>query len=841
LKNEIFVLGAPRTGFTLLLSIINELSAYRNTALDKSNLQLNRLVDIASIYLKNEFTHFFKDKIDMKDYMYNGEFDLLVGGPKWINPEDKEECVIRKYIGIKDNGDFTFLLYLPKNLLEYDKVVHSHYFPQSWVEDSYYDSYLKLVSIRNPMGVINSAVFSINAITSEYITKYVKDFDENEFREIMALYKLTDLEMFDGLVRFLRDYLESFVPIIEKYNVVKWEDIINSPIETIAQIGKLIDIDVNEDEINNIWDKLDHKNLPKHHLFNFRKGHGIVGEWKKRLTNHHLKIFEKYNFNNYLRKLGYEEIKYFNEKEYTDFQREVDLHINKGQICNKISDDNLFKFCWNKSNIAVTSHEFDRFQRDGDSQVERSSLKDNRVAVEFSEFIKPKVELINKMLRDFETNPSFEIENYYSLFSRNLEKTKVQEMNMKMEALENMKKLELKLIETNQFSEVLKKLKHFNVVSNNKHAQELKEEFKEKLNLSSPNIIITEEDPTEILQNYLNKHSGVVVAKIGKKYFKKQSLFLISIPKSGTHLLFELAKAFGYREGGVCPSNPKEGYWYYTEYSNSHTNAKHFFNTKVYKSDFGNRDHPFLQNPALFIYRNPLDIVASEANYYHKSTKTAFSGYLSGLTYSQRLTKLINDKWLLGSIRDRVSQFIAWTYFDNVISLSFEELIGDLGGGNNNIQKQLVWSIQLKLQVPGKPTAFASQVFNKNSDTFFKGQIGGYKEHFKEEHYERFKALENDFMQELGYDINSKSRFSSRIGEFKNKRLQYDDNLLFPPVLMKSDYLDYNIVKYRNQVYGIPRSLGTIDLENDELDKSIIVSDKIDLVKIKIQKEFLND
>lgn len=833
MKENIFTLGAPRTGFTLLISIVNELMIYANKEMPRTDSRFiaNTIIEIASIYLKKEFFNFFQNHIDMKDYMYNGEFELLVGGPKWINPNNKEECIIRKYIGIKDNGDFTFLMYLPKSALNYDKVVHSHYYPKSWVEDCYYDDYLKLASIRNPMGTINSAVFSINAITSEYIKNYIDQFDEDEFREIMALYKLTDLDLFDGLVRFLKSYLDEFLPIMNQFEIIRWEDIIDDPINTIQSIAEKLDIKIDKEQIAKIWDKLDHKNLPKHHLFNFRKGHGIVGEWKTRLTNYHLQIFEKYDFNKYLQLLGYEEIKYFNEADYNDFQKEVDSHIKDGKICNRITDDNLFKFCWNKSNIAVTEHKFDRFEREGFSQIERSSLKDKTLALEFGRFIQPKIALVHAMMKDFEDTANFEFnrEKYFHTLIENLDDEQIKSIEKKFNKISDREKLELKLMEAEAFEIVLNEMEHFDIIGDDEHAQFLKEKFSKKLDNTSRNIVITDEDPSETLQNYLNKNSGVVIAKIGKKFFKKKSLFLISIPKAGTHLLFELAKAFGYCEGGMCPSNPKGGYWYYTEYSNSHTSAKHFFNETVYTSDFGNRDHPFVQNPALFIYRNPLDIVASEANYYHKEGKTSFSGYLNNLSYHERLAKLINDKWLLGSIRDRISNYIAWTYFDNVISLSFEELIGKKGDGCDALQKRLIWSLQLKLQVPGNPSTFAAKVFNHESATFFKGTIGSYKTLFKHEHYQLFNELNNDFMEALGYSMSNK--YSEKISSFLSKKLSYNDVISFPPILKERNFNGYNIVKYANDFYGIPLSIGAIDIEHDALDASIIRSESIEDLK----------
>jgi len=431
MKNKIFTLGAPRTGFTLLIGIIHKLNAYKARDITNNQFKFNRLINISSIYLKKEFFSFFEKNIDMSNYMYNGEFDLLVGGPKWINPENKEECVVRKYIGIKDDGDFTFLIYLPKNALDYDRVVHSHYHPKSWIDDSYYDDYTKLASIRNPMGVINSAVFSINAITSEYITKYIKDFDEDEFREIMALYKLTDLELFDGLVRFLKSYLDDFIPIMDKFNMIKWEDIITHPHQTIKKIANIIDVDVTDENVEDIWKQLDHVNIPKYHLFNFRKGFGIVGEWKQRLTNHHLEIFKKYDFDKYLDILGYEPITKFDESKYTDFQKIVNTSINNGKIYNKITDDNLFKFCWNKSNIAVTSHKFERFERESYSQVERSSLKNTQLTKDFSKSVQQKIELVNNMLREFNQHHNSQIikDKYYDKLILNLDSSEIQKVD----------------------------------------------------------------------------------------------------------------------------------------------------------------------------------------------------------------------------------------------------------------------------------------------------------------------------------------------------------------------------------------------------------------------------
>jgi len=404
MKDKVVTLGAPRTGFTLLSSIITELILYKNGNFSKSKERFisDTAIQIASIYLKNEFMDFFKDRIDIDNYIYNGEFDLLVGGPKWINPQNYDECVVRKYLGVKDEGDFTFLLYLPKSALEFNQVVHSHYNPKIWVEDSYYEKYLKFASIRNPMGTLNSSLFTINAITSEYITKYMQDFDEEDLREKMALYKSTDLNMFKGLVDWLKSYFEEFIPVKDKYEIVSWEEIIATPVETILRVASSLEIEIPKEDAQKLWDKLDHRNLLEYHNFNYRKGGGVVGEWKQRFTNHHLKILEDAGFNKYLEMFGYEKISYVDESEYTPYQKRVASYIEKGEVCNEIEDENLFIFNWNKSNIAQTSHKFDRFERTGDIQIERSALNDKKVAVDFGDYAHSKIALVQEILSAYE-------------------------------------------------------------------------------------------------------------------------------------------------------------------------------------------------------------------------------------------------------------------------------------------------------------------------------------------------------------------------------------------------------------------------------------------------------
>jgi hypothetical protein len=318
------------------------------------------------------------------------------------------------------------------------------------------------------------------------------------------------------------------------------------------------------------------------------------------------------------------------------------------------------------------------------------------------------------------------------------------------------------------------------------------------------------------LLDYLDLETGTIVAPVTGYSFRNKPLFVISIPKSGTHLLLELVRAFGYGDGVVCPEEPKPGLWYCLESSNTHTSAHSFFLDTVHRSHFGNRLHPFSKSPVIFIYRNPLDIVVSEANYYHEDGKTVFSGYLNHLCFEERLIRLIDDPWLLGTIMDRVAKFAAWLDFQNVVPVSFEELVGDEGGGSRKVQRKLIWSLQLKLQVPGDPEKFGERIFNPGSPTFIDGRIGSHKTQFTPRARRKFMSLSQDVMFKFGYDSGEcldAVTISKRAEEFRMRPLEYSEaNLDETPVAVEYNYRGCNIVHYRGSYYILPQCLGTIDL-----------------------------
>lgn len=341
-------------------------------------------------------------------------------------------------------------------------------------------------------------------------------------------------------------------------------------------------------------------------------------------------------------------------------------------------------------------------------------------------------------------------------------------------------------------------------------------------------FLANEFDPdalSSILMEYLDAEDITIFAPVTKHYFQNRPLFLISIPKGGTHLLYRLAESVGYQPAIVHHGDPNPGNWYCVEYSNSHTVAKDFFIDSVRRASFGNRHHPFPRTPTLFVYRNPLDIVVSEANYYHREGATIFSSYLRHMEFEDRLLRLIDDPYLLGSIRDRVNNFVPWFDFENVIPVSFEELIGSKGGGDDLVRNRLIWSLQLKLHIPGVPNKLGAAIFDESSPTFHEGRIGTSRQKMTPAAMKKFMTLNNDFMRLTGYmnaqaDVEGMDQvweeinyMSCRTEEFRRRPMRTsNEDFRDTPFNVEWNFLGHNIVRFDGRYFGLRCDCGPIDL-----------------------------
>ena len=266
--------------------------------------------------------------------------------------------------------------------------------------------------------------------------------------------------------------------------------------------------------------------------------------------------------------------------------------------------------------------------------------------------------------------------------------------------------------------------------------------------------LLLESDPARLaalLHQFIDR-PAVLFAPRTERYFCGGGLFVVTIPKSGTHLLFHLLNEFRLHSGGALQNSPVPHTWYFPHGNDSHVPASRFFH-EIGQVDRGGFEHPLFTTPVIFMYRNPLDILVSEATYLGAGGKAPASHYFQALDEATRISELIENPLLVGWFHERMMSFSPWLSLPNVIPVSFEELVGPKGGGSLDAQVRAIWSLQLRLQIPGVPAFFAEVAFFTGSPTFNKGQIGRHKQVLKPRHMDALAGFPQQFMQRFGYDI----------------------------------------------------------------------------------------
>lgn len=327
-------------------------------------------------------------------------------------------------------------------------------------------------------------------------------------------------------------------------------------------------------------------------------------------------------------------------------------------------------------------------------------------------------------------------------------------------------------------------------------------------------IVVTEEEVARVsqtLQDCIDLESGIVLSPITEDHVSRRPFFVTTIPKSGTHLLIKMLGTMGLSQN--YSSLPVAGKWNVVQDYAYHTPCKEFVADNFLKTATPMGKHPLFHSPVIFMYRNPLDIMVSELSWSQKSAEI-YSNFLQSFhDDSARLMALIEDPFLLGGIRERMGRYIGWLDFSNVIPVSYEELVGARGGGSDKEQVKTLWSLQLKLHIPGRTQEIAQAIYDQKSATFSKGKIGRYKEFFESKHYARFRSLPQDFMEKMGYDLES--FFSKHVEGFRRKSL-----LLSRPSavefwgqrLVRGSFFGHNIVYAGAQYVVFDQGLSEVDI-----------------------------
>ena len=265
------------------------------------------------------------------------------------------------------------------------------------------------------------------------------------------------------------------------------------------------------------------------------------------------------------------------------------------------------------------------------------------------------------------------------------------------------------------------------------------------------------------LTQFVDKRDVFVWCPKTAHYFKTRPVFVQSIPKSGTHVVFECLKAFGF---AAPPSLDLPD-----------------FETSFEAGSFYNLQHmpasclsfPVQRFPrfiralsrcvTLFIVRDPRDVAVSFAHYLASQTDYHISASLFRMmSLQERLDRILGGSYPIpvylnkylsvsGNFHEFLAPYFTWWCgkLPNVWPLRFEDIIGPSGGGNAEAQRRAIWGSQLALHVPGRPEDYCDRIFSRDSLTFRRGQIGDYLTVFSRDHHNAFHEIAGAAASTLGY------------------------------------------------------------------------------------------
>jgi hypothetical protein len=162
----------------------------------------------------------------------------------------------------------------------------------------------------------------------------------------------------------------------------------------------------------------------------------------------------------------------------------------------------------------------------------------------------------------------------------------------------------------------------------------------------------------------------------------------------------------------------------------------------------------------IFNYRDPRDVVLSMVNFLAGRTAKGYGNFnefpvfnrilQARGTLEEQLNYALSDPSFPGY---RAYENALWLLnHPDVCKVSFEELVGPQGGGSATAQLAAVRRVVGFLGLDADPGAVAARLYRRDAFSFFKGQIGSWREVFTPRHCELFYKRSGDILSPYGYE-----------------------------------------------------------------------------------------
>ena len=125
--------------------------------------------------------------------------------------------------------------------------------------------------------------------------------------------------------------------------------------------------------------------------------------------------------------------------------------------------------------------------------------------------------------------------------------------------------------------------------------------------------------------------------------------------------------------------------------------------------------------------------------------------------WNERLAFSISGVWIpragyLVSIGERYRLMEAWGSYPGSLTLRFEDMVGERGGGSEEAQIDSLRRLGGLVEASNPDlVSIADSIFG-GSSTFRKGRIGGWRDSFEDEHHELFDRIAGGDLIRWGYE-----------------------------------------------------------------------------------------
>jgi hypothetical protein len=158
----------------------------------------------------------------------------------------------------------------------------------------------------------------------------------------------------------------------------------------------------------------------------------------------------------------------------------------------------------------------------------------------------------------------------------------------------------------------------------------------------------------------------------------------------------------------------------------------------------------------IFNYRDPRDSLLSLVNYLLQRANDPYSPFARNAIFAEILESMPSASaqldFAIGQMGEHVEKYTRnnWLLFHpSVANVSFEELVGTDGGGTESQQLATVRRIGDFLGTT--PRDQDLRLFDSSARTFFRGQVGAWREVFSAEQTRTFGRLHGDVLRTYGY------------------------------------------------------------------------------------------